>query len=54
MNNFGIIGVNIASQNLELLERLTIRSKSAPLCLQSLKTLADLIRSGILGNLQSS
>jgi len=42
MNNLGIIGVNIASQNLELLERLTIPQDDRASRLFALRTVADL------------
>ena len=42
MSNFGIIGISIASQNLELLERLTIPQEERAVQLQALKTGADL------------
>lgn len=42
MKNLGIIGVNIASQNLELLERLTIPVEERADSLFALKTFADL------------
>ncbi len=42
MKDFGIIGVNISSQNLELLERLTIPAEERPSRLFALKTFAGL------------